>query len=127
MKKLIVTFLPAIALAGALTMVIANSASAAPAVPNKGKVCWVQDANMVTFVDDECEYHEVFKYDDAGNRIAVLNYQDHGHLPPEATFPEKTMINVFHVDCGCIYDGDYRIVVTSTGEYHSQGPMVINN
>jgi len=127
MKKLVVMFLTVMVLAMALTVAIADSVSAAPAKPNKGTVCWVQDVNLVIYVDDECDFHEVFKYDEAGNVVALLNYQDHGHLPPGAALPTKTIVMVFHVDCNCIHDGDYREVVAPNGEYHSQGPMVINN
>ena len=123
MKKLVFAFLTVMALAAALTVTIADSVSAAPALPQKGTICWVQDANMVTYVDDECEYHQIFKLDEAGHIVGLLNYQDHGHIPPGAALPTTTMIAVFHVDCNCIFDGDYRVVLAPNGEYHSQGPM----
>lgn len=126
MKKLVVTFLTVVALVMTLTVVIADSVSAAPAVPVKGTVCWVRDANFVIYVDNECEYHEVWKYDEAGNRVALLNYQDHGHLPPGAALPTKTVVMILHVASGP-WAGDYREVLTPNGEYHSQGPMIINN
>ena len=126
MKKLVFTFLTVMALAVVLTATIADPVSAAPAKPHHGQGCFVQDANFVQYLDPDCEWHEVDQYDEAGNFIGVLNYQDHGHLPPGAALPAQTMVSIFHVDCSCPYDGDYRQVLMPNGAYHSQGPMFKN-
>lgn len=112
---------------GALAVLAAMSlptlVAAAPVRPHSGGRCFVQDANGVQYLDNECEYHEVLQYDASGRAIAVLNYQDRGQLPPGAALPETTIRFVLHVDCGCVYDGDYQAVLAPNGEYHSYGPI----
>jgi hypothetical protein len=105
--------------AAALTPV---AVSAAPARPHQGFRCYVQDANFVQYTVP-CDYHEVLKTDANGQVVAVLNYQDHAQLPPDAALPTTTLHSILHVDCGCIYDGDYAQTLTPSGEYHSHGPI----
>jgi hypothetical protein len=92
-----------------------------PADPNRGKGCLVRDANLVTYLDDDCNFHEVMK--NINGSLTLLHYQDHGHLPPEAALPATAVQMILHVDCDCIYDGDYLETITPSGEYHSHGPL----
>jgi hypothetical protein len=101
-----------------------STAVAAPAEPIYYDLCYVQDANLVQFTVP-CNAHIIYKTDDNGDRIAVLNYQDKAQLPPEAALPDKMYQSVFHVDCDCLFDGDYMQTITPNGHYESHGP--INN
>lgn len=103
-----------------------SSAAAAPAEPERFNLCYVQDANLVQFTVP-CEAHTVYKTDGNGNRIAVLNYQDKAQMPPEAALPDKMYVSVFHVDCDCLFDGDYMQTLTPSGHYESHGPINDNN
>jgi hypothetical protein len=122
MKKVLVTLLLGTVLAASAAVLTPTAVSAGPALPHHGFTCFVQDANLVQYTV-ACDYHEVLKTDENGNVIAVLNYQDHAQLPPGAALPTTTLHSIFHVDCDCIYDGDYQQVLTPSGEYHSQGPI----
>jgi hypothetical protein len=96
--------------------------AAAPAQPQHGFLCFVQDANLVQYTVP-CDYHEVFKTDENGNRIALLMYEDQAQLPPGAALPTTTLHSIFHVACGCLFEGDYGQILTPSGVYHSYGPI----
>jgi hypothetical protein len=125
MKKFLFTLAIVTLLASTVAVLAPASVSAAPARPHHGSRCFIQDANFVQYLVP-CEYHEVLKTDENGNVIAVLNYQDHAQLPQEAALPQTTLHSIIHVDCGCIYDGDYAQTLTPSGEYHSYGPINAN-
>jgi hypothetical protein len=126
-RKSVGTLLVGMAIVVASILAIPAPASAAPAMPERGSVCWVQDANFVTYVDDTCEWQSVFKTDENG-QLYVLNYHDHGRLPEGAALPHAAMRSIFHVECeGCVYNGDYMQVLMPNGEYMSHGPMNANS
>lgn len=95
---------------------------ASPAHPHRDKVCWVHDANGVQYTDDNCDWQMVYKYDEAGNAI-LLQYHDHGHLPPGAALPDRAMQMILHVECNCMYDGYYQEILMPNGAYMSHGPL----
>lgn len=100
-----------------------STASALPAVTESGLGCLVQDANGVQYVDSACEYHLVYKLDEAGN-IVFVHYQDHGQLPPGAALPTEAVRTTLFVSCGgCVYEGTYEQVLAPSGEYKSRGPF----
>jgi hypothetical protein len=105
-----------------LALVVPETVWASPAHPNRSKVCWVHDANGVQYTDLECDYQEVIKYDENGNAI-LLQYHDHGQLPAGAALPHEAMRMIMHVDCDCMYDGDYMEVLMPNGAYMSHGPI----
>lgn len=123
MKKYFVV-VSVVVLALTVCLITPSAALAAPARPEQGDICFVQDANLVQYVVP-CKFHQVLKTDANGNVIGVLVYQDKAQLPPEAALPDHTVQSVIHVDCGCIFDGDYLMTLTPSGHYESQGP--INN
>jgi hypothetical protein len=123
MNTSMVTFRAVMVAAVMLAAAVPGVASAGPAQPDKGTGCLVRDADLVQHVDPDCDYHEVFKYDSRGNSYTLLHYQDHGQLPPGAALPATAVQVILHVDCDCIYDGDYLETITPSGEYHSRGPL----
>jgi hypothetical protein len=123
MEKLIGTFGTVMVVVALLVAVVPGPVSAAPARPDKGEACLVQDADAIEYLDPDCDFHEVFKYDKAGNVVALVSYQDHGHLPLGAVFPDEAVQFIIHVDCQCIYDGDYQVTLAPNGQYHSHGPI----
>ena len=126
MKKVLAVLSIVSLLALTACLIPPSAAFAAPAEPVHGDICFVQDANMVQYTVP-CEYHTVYKTDGNGNRIAVLNYQDKAQMPPEAALPDKMLQSVFHVDCDCLFDGDYMQTLTPSGHYESHGPINDNN
>ena len=123
MNTSMVTFRAVMVAVVMLAAAVPGVVSAGPAQPDKGTGCLVRDANLVQYVDLACYYHEVFKYDNRSNEQTLLHYQDHGQLPAEAALPATAMQMILHVDCDCIYDGDYLETITPSGEYHSRGPL----
>lgn len=124
MKTIRIVLATTLALATLLALTTPTPILASPAYPQKGKACWVHDANGVQYTDWECDYQVVIKYDEDGNPI-VLQYHDHGHLPPGAALPHEAMQMIFHVDSG-MYAGDYMEVLMPNGAYMSHGPMKNN-
>ena len=121
MKKFLSILSIVTLLAASISLFAPATSFAAPAQPNQGNLCFVQDANLVQYTVP-CQFHEVFKTDEDGNIVALLTYQDKAQLPPEAALPTSTFHSVIHVDCGCIYDGDYPMTLTPSGHYESHGP-----
>lgn len=122
MKSLRIPLAITVALATLGLLLAPAPVLASPAHPHKGKVCWVHDANGVQYTDWDCDYQEVVKYDENGIPI-LLQYHDHGHLPPGAALPHEAMKMILHVDCGCMYDGYYMEVLMPNGAYMSHGPL----
>jgi hypothetical protein len=81
MDKPIGTFFTVIVVVALLVAVGPGAVSAAPARPNRGEGCLVQDTDFNEYLDPDCDFQEVFKYDKEGNVVALVHYQDHGHLP----------------------------------------------
>jgi hypothetical protein len=106
-----------------LVTFVPEAVLSSPALPLQGKACIVDDADMNQYLDLDCDFHLVFKLDEEGNIVGLLNYQDHGQLPPEAVFPDQAIQFIIHVDCQCIFDGDYQVTLSPNGEYHSHGPL----
>jgi hypothetical protein len=123
MNTSMVTFRAVMVAVVMLAAAVPGVVSAGPAQPNKEKGCLVRDADLVQYVDPDCNYHEVFKYDNRGDDLTLLHYQDHGQLPPGAALQATAVQVILHVDCDCIYDGDYLETITPSGEYHSHGPL----
>ena len=123
MDKPIGTFFIVMVVVVLLVSVAPWAVSAAPARPDKGEGCLVEDAASNEYLDPDCDFHEVFKYDKEGNVVALVSYQDHGHLPTGAVLPDEAVQFLVHVDCGCLYDGDYQVTLAPNGEYHSHGPL----
>jgi len=121
MDKPIGTFFTVIVAVALLVAVAPGAVSAAPARPDRGEGCFVQDADFNEYLDPDCDFHEVFKYDKEGNVVALVHYQDHGHLPLDAVLPDEAVRFILHIDCQCIYDGDYQVTLAPNGEYHSHG------
>lgn len=126
MKRVLAVLSPVSLVALIVSVVMPSAAMAAPAEPVHFDLCYVQDANLVQYTVP-CEAHWVYKTDGNGNRIAVLNYQDKAQLPPGAALPDKMYVSIFHVDCDCLFDGDYRQTITPSGHYESHGPINDNN
>jgi hypothetical protein len=122
MKMLRTLFAAMLLFTGLLALAAPTPVAASPAFPHRGSVCWVHDANGVQYTDYECDYQEVFKYDENGNPI-LLQYHDHGHVPPGAALPHEALKTILHVACDCPYDGDYMEVLMPNGAYMSHGPM----
>lgn len=123
MDKPIGTSFTVMVVVALLVAVIPGALSAAPAQHYKGEGCLVQDADLNEYLDDDCDFHVVFKYDKEGNVVALVYYQDHGHLPIGAVLPDEAMQFILRVDCQCIYDGDYQVTLAPNGKYHSHGPV----
>jgi hypothetical protein len=122
MKRLRLSFAICLMVSLLLTMAAPTTVLASPAHPHRDKICWVHDANGVQYTDFDCDWMDVVKYDENGNEI-LLQYHDHGHLPPGAALPDRAIRMVFHVDCNCKYDGDYQEILMPNGAYMSHGPM----
>ena len=123
MDKPIGTFVTLPVVVALLVAVVSGAVSASPARPDKGEGCFVEDADLNQYLDPDCDFHEVFKYDNEGNVVALVYYQDHGYLPTGAVLPDEAVQFIVHVDCGCLYDGDYQVTLAPNGEYHSHGPL----
>jgi len=121
MKTVRLALVAVLMLVTLLTLAAPAPVLASPAHPHRDKVCWVHDANGVQYTDFECDYQEVFKFDENGNPI-LLQYHDHGHVPPGAALPHEAMRMTFHVDSG-MYKGDYMEVLMPNGAYMSHGPI----
>jgi hypothetical protein len=123
MDKPIGTFFTVMVIVALLVAVVPRAVSAAPARPDRGEGCFVEDAASIEYLDPDCDFYEVFKYDKEGNIVALVSYQDHGHLPINAVFPDEAVQFIVHVDCQCIYDGDYQVTLAPNGQYQSHGPL----
>ena len=122
MKKIrSLTILVVIMLVMAAAM--ATPALASPAEIDRGTGCAVKDANGNSYIDPNCTWESVIKFDDAGNLVAV-QYHDLGTLPANATKPSATMLTSTYFFCGgCVVEGYYREVITPAGVYTSFGPF----
>jgi len=102
---------------------MATPALASPAEIDRGTGCLVKDANGDSYIDPNCTWNEVIKFDDAGNVVAV-QYHDRGTLPADATKPSATLRMSTYFSCGgCAVEGYYREVITPAGVYTSFGPF----
>ena len=99
-------------------------ALASPAEIDGGTGCVVVDANGNSYIDPNCTWQAVTKFDDAGNVVAV-QYHDRGTLPADATKPSATLLTSAYFACGgCVVEGYYRQVITPAGVYTSFGPFL---
>ena len=91
MHKLIGIFFTGLAFLALWISVVPKSVWSAPAIPFQFEGCFVQDANMTYYPDPDCDVHYVLKFDRMGDTAGLMTYQDHGHLPPEAVFPDEAV------------------------------------
>jgi hypothetical protein len=123
MRKVSLTIKTLAVLGIVFSFIGVNSASATPAITDKGAGCFVRvgpEDNDYVF-DATCTAHDALKFDDEGN-FEFYVYQDQGQLPEGSWRPSRafrsTFEQCFNASFG-VFCGTVTEMVSPSGEYKS--------